>query len=93
MKLFTVLDTKANFYRPPFTARSRGEALRSFEEAANDDKTLPGLHPEDFVLYEIGHFDDTKGELTPLSPTSLGKAIDYVRKTAKQEGINQCQDQ
>jgi hypothetical protein len=79
-KLYTVYDSKAAWYRQPFYARTRGEAIRAFEEAANDKQTQVGLHPEDFVLYEVGAFDDLTGQIDGSDHTSLGKAVDYIKR-------------
>lgn len=88
-KFYTIYDSKAGFYRPPFHARSKGEAIRMFQQAANDITTQIGLYPEDFCLFEIGTFDDITGNLAHEQHISLGKALDYVRKipqTIQQEG-------
>jgi len=78
-KMYTIYDSKAGFYNRPFTARTKGEALRLFQQAANDKTTQIGEYPEDFILFEIGSFDDLTGNLAHESHISLGKAIDYVR--------------
>lgn len=80
IKIYAIYDMKAQFYKPPFYQRSKGEALRTFTQLANDKQTLVGMHPEDFALYELGEFDDIKGTLHPETPISLGKAVDYVHK-------------
>jgi len=78
--LYTIHDSKAEFYRPPFVARSKGEAIRMFAQGANDKETQLAQHPEDFTLYQIGTFDDITGQIHHEPHISLGKAIDYVRK-------------
>lgn len=80
-KLYSIYDSKAKLYFRPFTARTRGEALRLFQQAANDKQTQIGEYPEDFILFEIGEFNDSNGNLTAEPHTSLGKALDYVRPT------------
>jgi len=63
MKLFvfTVLDNAVGAYLPPFYARSRGEAIRSFTEAANAPDHNFKKNSRDYVLYELGSFDDVSG--------------------------------
>lgn len=61
LKVFTVYDSKAEFYMQPFCMKSKGEAIRAFSESCNDDKTSLGKYPADFTLFEIGEFDDAKG--------------------------------
>lgn len=86
MKLFTIYDHKAGFARIIFAMRSRGEALREFAQGANDPKSYLGQNPEDYTLYEVGHFDDLKNEVTALTATALGKGTDYVNRVHKIEG-------
>lgn len=78
-KFYSIYDAKAGFYNKPFLARTKGEALRMFQQAANDTQTQIGLYPEDFILYEIGTFNDLTGDIAHETHISLGKAIDYVR--------------
>lgn len=79
-RLYTVYDSKAEFYSKPFYARSTGEALRQFQAAANDNQNSIGLYPEDYALFEMGEFDELSGEINLLEAyKSLGRAIDYVQ--------------
>lgn len=79
-KLYSIYDSKAGIYYKPFVSRTKGEALRMFQQAANDSQTTIGQYPEDFVLFEIGSFDDTKGNVEHQTHISLGKALDYVQR-------------
>jgi len=82
--IYTIHDTKAELYHPPRIARTKADAIRSFTMGANDKDTQLGHHPEDFVLYQIGTYDDLTGQITPTPHLSLGKAIEYVTKGDKQ---------
>ncbi len=77
MKMYSIYDTKAEAYMKPFFWRSHGEALRFFyDEAARDDSILSS-HPEDFVLFYVGEFDENEGFFDAVEPTvSLGRASD-----------------
>ena len=77
-KVYTVYDTKAEIYMNPFFQKARGEAIRSFTNLANDESTTVGKYPADFVLFEIGEYDDSSGELISGVHTSLGVALEYV---------------
>lgn len=59
----SVFDTKVGSFAAPFTCRSRGEAIRSFEDACQDDKMPFKLHPDDYQLFCLGEFDDQSGSL------------------------------
>lgn len=64
-KILTIYDCKAEAYGRPFVARSTGEGLRSFTDEVNSGREDSQLsnHPEDFTLFEVGTFDDAKGEI------------------------------
>lgn len=71
--MFSVVDTKVGAFMPPFCARARGEALRSFQSACQDEKHQFFAHKADYVLYLIGEFDDSTGYITaPQSERVIG---------------------
>jgi hypothetical protein len=79
LKAFAVYDTKAQCYAPPFFMASVGSAVRAFGDLANDRQSTINKHPEDYILYEIGTFDDNKGQLVAKLPVvSLGHGSDFV---------------
>lgn len=61
---FTIYDRKAEIYNQPFYAPTAGAAVRMIEDTMRQspDGDL-AQHPEDFVLYEVGAFNATTGEL------------------------------
>lgn len=79
-KVFSVYDSKAGIYMPPFLLRSKGDAIRGFTDLCNDEKTAVCRHPSDFTLFELGEFDDDKGEFVMYNAKiSLGVAIEFKR--------------
>lgn len=66
-KVFAVRDVKAEYFLQPFFCDSTGEALRAFGDASNEPKTPMGSHPSDYVLYEIGSYDNAVGRVEPLA--------------------------
>lgn len=77
--VFTVLDTKVGAYMTPFFSRSRGEAIRSFQDACSQPDSAFSKHPEDFVMFHLGEYDDNTAEFKLIAPESLAKAIDFVK--------------
>lgn len=78
-KVFSVYDTKAEIFGPPFFVNREGEAVRMFKDAANDPNTMVGRHPADYRLYCIGMWDDEQGTFENRTPkTSMGYGNDYV---------------
>lgn len=84
-KVFTVYDSKVGAYMQPFFMRSKGEALRAFESAVNDPQTMFCKHPQDYVLFEIGEYDELHGLLIPHSaPQSVVVAIELKKTPVEQ---------
>lgn len=82
LKIFSVFDSAAGFYGQPVFSKSKGEFLRSFVQASNDESCTIGAHPQDFTAFEVGEYDDVSCSFSFLpTPVSLGKAIEFVRPT------------
>lgn len=78
-KIFTIYDSKAEVYGPPFFYQRTGEAIRAFEDLCIDPKTKLNQHSEDFTLFEIGMYDETNGQITSLkTPHPILKAIEAI---------------
>lgn len=81
LQMFTVFDSKAEAYLPPFTTAARGQAVRSFSDTCNDPEHVFNKHPEDYTLFALGEFDDTTAEFDPLlTPVSLGVASEFIHQ-------------
>ena len=80
MKIFTVHDTKAQAYLPPFYMRTTAEALRAFETTVKQKDTQFNQFPSDFNLCELGEFDETTATFTMLPiPHVLENASKYIQ--------------
>ncbi len=78
VRAFAVLDQKAKAFLPPIFYPEVGQAVRVFSDCVND-KTHPfGLHPEDYVLYEIGLYDDAKALLEAYGPEMVITGMQVV---------------
>jgi len=72
---FSIFDTAAGVYSPPFFQITKGLAIRIFTDTAKDQKNSIGLHPNDYTLFSIGTFDDNTGLFTSLeTPIPIIKA-------------------
>jgi len=60
-KAFSVKDLKAGAFAPPFFMPSVPPAIRAFGDAVLHRDELMSRHPDDFVLYCVGEFDDNLG--------------------------------
>lgn len=81
MKVFAILDTKANAYGTPFFVQSVGLAIRAFSDLVHDERSTVARHPDDFRLYELGTFDDATGKLESTPPVPLGFATEFLVST------------
>lgn len=66
LKLFTVYDTKAEVYFPPFGARHVAEAVRQFADLVANPASVLAKHPEDYRLFICGEFHQDSGIVVPL---------------------------
>lgn len=77
LNIYTVFDSAANAYLPPFTTSADGLARRAFSDSINDPNHHFHNHPMDYTLYNIGEFDDSCGLIKPADPITLGNGIEY----------------
>jgi hypothetical protein len=84
LKIYAVMDTKAEAFMNPFYVRTLGEAIRSFTDESNKQESPFFKHPEDFNLFELGDFDQFTGVLQPhKAPKSIGTSASF--KTQSQQ--------
>ena len=68
MKMFSILDRKAEGFNTPFFQPTFGVAERTFKELANDPTSSICKNKEDFALYHTGEFDQSTGVVTAVNP-------------------------
>jgi hypothetical protein len=78
-KVFAIYDSKALAYGVPFFMPAVGAAVRAFADLANDGNSSLSRHASDYILYEIGVFDDSDGSLIGIQPfVNLGCGADFL---------------
>lgn len=83
LKVFAVRDMKALAFQAPFFSLAPGSALRAFGDECEKEGTPFHKHPEDYVLYEVGVYDDSTALLESLNPVRMmGCASDFVTVNA-----------
>lgn len=81
--VYSIYDTAVKAYSAPIYARNKGEMLRQWSDAVNDRESKLSRHPSDYILFELGTFDDSNAVYTPLvAPLRLATALDFVKSTA-----------
>jgi len=86
MKVMSVYDSKALVFNNPFFAVTTPAGVRSFADLANDPQTMVAKHPGDYVLYELGEYDDSTGQFVNYDAAKhLGVATAYREDNNKLE--------
>lgn len=84
--VIAIYDQKANVFTQPFTAPSKGVAVRSWGDQLNDPENKKSdqvRHPEDFSLYYLGEYDDQHGTFNIADkPQQLAVASSLVVEKA-----------
>lgn len=78
---FSIYDSKAQAFLPPFILPRVEMAQRAFSDCVNSPTHQFGANPADFTLFILGDWDDETAEFRPLpAPKSLGLAQEYVKR-------------
>lgn len=77
--VFSILDNKSHLYSPPFLSRHTGEAIRSFTDLVNDERSSVSKYPGDYQLVMLGEFDDEAGMFINQKQVFLGGADQYKK--------------
>lgn len=81
MKVFSVRDMKAEAFLQPFFCPTQGSALRAFGDACAKQDSPFYVHPNDYVLYEIGTYDDSSAVIVSENPIKMmACAADFSEK-------------
>lgn len=81
-KVFSIYDAKVGGFAKPFFFRTNGEALRAWMDVVNDPQSDFFRHPEDYTLFLVAEFDESKGQfINETSPLSIASAME-MRKVA-----------
>jgi hypothetical protein len=97
LMVYSVHDKAVGAYLQPFFSRSKGEAIRSFTEACNDAKSQFNKYAADYVLFELGSYDDGSSLFACGEPLRVISAIEclfddpFGTKDAKDAGLEAAQ--
>lgn len=71
-KIISVYDIKANVFGEPKLFFTIEEAIRAFGHSANEPNNPFFTHGEDYVLYELGTYNEENGIILPcVTPVSV----------------------
>lgn len=68
VKMFTILDAKAEAYLQPFFAQTEGVAIRMVQSTLEKGDSNFSKYPDDFSMFLIGTYDDSNAEVHPIMP-------------------------
>lgn len=73
LNAYAIFDTASKLFAQPLFLVSDGVAQRVFSDEVNRSESNNQLykHPDDFLLYRIGTYDDSTGKLSPLEDLEL----------------------
>ena len=84
LRMYCVKDSAAEIYDRPWFARAHGEAIRTFEQAFNQEDSPFRAAPEHFSLWYVGDFNQAlgmiefEGEFDEFMPVCLARGVDIV---------------
>lgn len=78
LSVYSVLDKAVGAFLQPFFSRSKGEAIRSFSDAVQDKSHQFYKHASDFLLMELGVFDDHSGVFQSHEPVRIISALECI---------------
>lgn len=82
--LFSVRDEKAEVFSPPLSSMNVGTITRSLFDVLKSGSHDYAKHPEDYVLYHLGTFDDQTGQMELFTaPKSVVVLRDLLSSEAK----------
>lgn len=84
LRCFTIYDSKAELYLPPFYFTTIGQAIRAFTNTVNTGDTEINRHPADFTLFDIGTFDNCTGLFQDEKHVSLGTGVEHLNQAHSQ---------
>lgn len=94
LHIFAIKDLAADVFMTPYFHPNVGAVVRSFGDEVNrdDPQNMLNKHPEHFVLYELGTFDDNTGEFRATQPKQLALATDYRKPDPQNLTVERARD-
>lgn len=85
LRVFSAYDGKLSVFMTPFVFIHLGQALRAWEDLCLDNKSMMSKHPSDFILYEVGEFDEDSGVIVAHNPIrQVATALEVVKRATAQ---------
>lgn len=82
LEMFSVYDTKVKSYLAPMYARTLGEAFRVFSDIVNTADHQFHKHPDDYILFHVGQFDDSSAGLVQVIQSKVATAREVLEQVS-----------
>jgi len=68
LKMYSPFDSKLAVWMTPIVVEHPGQAERTWQELANDGRSMVSKHPKDYSLFQTGEYDTDTGQIFPVFP-------------------------
>ena len=87
LHIYSIHDSAAQAYINPFFLHNDGLAIRAFQDNVNSkDESNISKHPEQFALFKLGEYDDSKGVIKAFdNPQHLAGGLEMVNPTPESD--------
>ena len=94
LKVYSIYDKAAKAFNTPFFMHNKALAIRAFEDNVNSaEENNIGKHPEQFSLFCLGEYDDSKGTFNLLDDPDLEvTALELVKPTEETNLLKAIKD-
>ena len=75
MNVYSIHDTKAERFTPPFLAPTDEEAKRCVFMAVRGNSGMLSQFPEDFTLFRVATWDECSGVIEPIESVAVGNVL------------------
>ena len=93
--LYSIYDSICQEYNPPFVCKNMATAIRNMRDSLKDSKqSIIAMHPEDYVLVQIGTFNkDTGFPLSLLGEERLSYPLSKLFAPVDEEKKEEKEDE
>lgn len=81
-QIYVIIDNFAEITMDPFVARNENVMKRSLVQAMPDEAKS---HAEDYLVFNLGEFDDESLEITSSEPELIGSLKNFITELTDRE--------
>lgn len=81
MYLYSVKDVKSGIFASPFVSENEQTASRALQTTLfTSQDSLLKMYPEDYILYQIGQFDNETGFVVPEELQRIANCCELINQ-------------